>query len=133
MNGKTFQINLERNDYQSGLILCGDKCLRMNFPSPPSFFMKKQCIVGSPEGKHFKNVLKFITFHYSNCETCFFHSVKTMRNNSETSTDRNKSAQYKIKSRHYKWLLLIAENVFKKSYQFHKVRTCVFAKRTLRP
>ena len=26
LNGKTFQINLERNDNQSGSILCGDKC-----------------------------------------------------------------------------------------------------------
>ena len=31
--------------------------------------------------------------------------VKTMRNNSETSTDRNICAQYKVKSRHYKWFL----------------------------
>ena len=34
-----------------------------------------------------------------------------MRNNSET--DKNKSAQYKVKSRHYKWLLLITENILK--------------------
>ena len=123
MNGKTFQINLERTDNQSGSILGGDKCVCMNFSSPPSFFMNTQCIVGSPEGKHFKNVSKFITFHYSNC--CFF-SVKTMQNNSETSTEGNKSAPYKVKSQHYKWLLLIAENILKKSYQFLKLRSCVF-------
>ena len=46
-----------------------------------------------------------------------------MRYNSET--DRNKSAQYKMKSSHYKWLLLITENLFKKSYQFLKC-TCVY-------
>ena len=45
LNGKTFQINLERNDNQPGSILCGDECVCMNFPSPPSFFLKTQCIV----------------------------------------------------------------------------------------
>ena len=50
----------------------------------------------------------------------FFFSVKMMRNNGETSTERNKSAQYKVKSRHYKWLFLITENLFKKSFQFPK-------------
>ena len=39
-----------------------------------------------------------------------------MLNNSET--DGNKSAQYKVKSRHFKWLLLRAENLFKNSYQY---------------
>ena len=34
LNGKTFQINLYRNYNQSGSILCGDKCVSMNFPSP---------------------------------------------------------------------------------------------------
>ena len=50
----------------------------------------------------------------------------TMLNNSET--DRNKSAQYKVKSRHFKWLLLIAENLFKKSYQFLKSHVRIFVK-----
>ena len=54
--GKTFQINLGRNDNQSASIFCGDKCVCMNSPSPPSFFIKTQCSVGSPDGKHFKNV-----------------------------------------------------------------------------
>ena len=36
-----------------------------------------------------------------------------MRNSSET--DKNKSGQHKVKSRHYKWLLLIAENIFLKN------------------
>ena len=49
-------------------------------------------------------------FHHSNC--CLF-GVKIMRNNSEI--DRNKSAQYKVMSRHYKWLLLITENLSKKT------------------
>ena len=57
MNGKTFHLNIERNANQSGFIICGDKCARMNFPSPLSFYMKTQFIVRSPEGKHFKNVL----------------------------------------------------------------------------
>ena len=35
LNGKTFQIDLYRNYNQSGSILCGDKCVSMNFPSPP--------------------------------------------------------------------------------------------------
>ena len=56
--------NLERNVNQSGSILCGDKCIYMNFPSPPLFFVKTQCIVGSFEGKHFVNVspLKLLYF-----------------------------------------------------------------------
>ena len=41
-----------------------------------------------------------------------------MRYNRET--DRNKSAQYKVRSRRNKWLLLITENLQKKSYQFLK-------------
>ena len=53
-----------------------------------------------------------------------------MRNNNET--DRNKSAQYKVKSRLYKWLLLITENL-KKILRISLVRTCVFALRVLRP
>ena len=55
----------------------------------------------------FQECFEFITFHYSNC--CILR-VKTMRNNSET--DKNKSGRYKVKSRHYKWLFVIAENLF---------------------
>ena len=53
----------------------------------------------------FQECFEFITFHYSNC--CIFR-VKTVRNNSEI--DRNKSAQHKVKSWYYKWLLLITRN-----------------------
>ena len=45
LDGKTFQINLKSNDKESESIF---------FP----IFMNTQCIVGSPEGKHFKNVSK---------------------------------------------------------------------------
>ena len=38
-----------------------------------------------------------------------------MLNNSET--DRDKSAQHQVKLGHYKWLLLMTENLKKKSYQ----------------
>ena len=41
-----------------------------------------------------------MTFHFSNC--CFFGGVKMMGNNRDTYTDRNKFAQYQVKSRHYK-------------------------------
>ena len=41
-----------------------------------------------------------------------------MRNNSET--DRDKSAQYKVKPRHHRLILLITENLFKNYYQFFK-------------
>ena len=53
---------------QSGSLLCGDKCVQMNFPGPPSFFIKTQCIVGSLEGKHFMNVspLKLLSFWCKN-------------------------------------------------------------------
>ena len=43
-----------------------------------------------------------------------------MGNKRDTYTDRNKFAQYQVKSRHYKWLLLITEKFLKKPYQFHK-------------
>ena len=48
-----------------------------------------------------------------------------MLNNRET--DRKKSAQYKVKSQHYKWLLLITENLFKNltSFSSTQVRICV--------
>ena len=60
-----------------------------------------QCIVGSPEGKHFKNVSNL---SHSTTQTVVFYVRKRCGKNSET--DRNKSAQYKVKSRHYKWCLL---------------------------
>ena len=49
--------------------------------------------LGSPEGKHFKNVWNLSHF---NTQTVFLSRVKSMLNNSQT--DRNKSAQYKVKS-----------------------------------
>ena len=51
-----------------------------------------------------------------------------MLNNSET--DSNKSAQYKVKSRHFKWLLLKAENLLRNSYQYiSQVARAYFRKR----
>ena len=80
----------------------------MNYTSPPPFFMNTHCIVGSPEGKHFKNGsnLSHFTFHFSNC--CIFR-VKTMRKNSDT--ERDKSAEYKFKLRHDKWLLRVTKSL----------------------
>ena len=48
-----------------------------------------------------------------------------MLNNRET--DRKKSAQYKVKSQHYKWLLLTTENLLKNLTNFSSthVRICV--------
>ena len=43
-----------------------------------------------------------------------------MRYNRET--DRNKSAQYKVRSRRNKWLLLITENLQKKVLPISQVR-----------
>ena len=51
-----------------------------------------------------------------------------MLNNSEK--DRNKSAQHQVKSRHYKWLLLMTE---KKSYQFLKYARAYLRKRRYAP
>ena len=70
----------------------------------------------------FQECFEFVTFHYSNC--CIFR-VKTVRNNSER--DRNKSAQHKVKSRYYKWLLLITKNLKKNPTNFLSthVRICV--------
>ena len=62
LNGKTFQINLERNADQSQSILSclapllTTECLALIAPIPFRFFMNMHCIGGSPEGKHFKNV-----------------------------------------------------------------------------
>ena len=66
--------------------------------------------------------------HYPNC--CILR-VKTMRNNSKT--DKNKSGQYKVKSRHYKWILLITENLFLKnpanfSSTLVKLSSCLFSR-----
>ena len=48
-----------------------------------------------------------------------------MLNNRET--DSKKSAQYNVKSRHYKWLVLITENLLKNLTNFSSthVRICV--------
>ena len=91
----------------------------MNFPSPPPFFIKTQFIVGSPEGKKISRMFRI--YHIPLLKLL-------MRYNSEK--DRNKSALYKVRSRHNEWLLvlLITENLPKKSYQFLKyARACVFA------
>ena len=65
--------------------------------------------MGSPERKHLKNVLNL---SHSTTQTVVFFRVKT---------DRNKSAQYKLNSRHYKWLSLITENIKKiLGHQFPK-------------
>ena len=90
LNGKTFQINFKRNDNQSRSIL---------------FRFSWICnVLWDRLNANISRMFRFITFPYSNC--CILR-VKTMRNNSETNS--NKSAQYKVKSRHYKkWLLLRA-------------------------
>ena len=72
-NGKTLQINLERNDDQSGLIFCCEKCVCMFFPSPLSFLMNTQCVVGSSEASisrmlriHHIPLLKLLYFSCKN-------------------------------------------------------------------
>ena len=69
-----------------------------------------------------QDCFEHITFHYSNC--CIL-GVKTMLNSRET--DRKKSAQCKVKSRHYKWLVLITENLLKNLTNFSTthMRICV--------
>ena len=105
---ENFQINLESNDNQSGLIFCGDNSVCINFPSPRLFFMNMQCRYrGITWRQTLQECLEFITFHYSRC--CIV-CVKTMRSNSET--DRNKSAQYKVNGFYRKF--------FKKSDKFLK-------------
>ena len=79
----------------------------MSFPSLPSFFTKTQFIVGSPEGKKISRMFRI--YHIPPLKLL-------MRYNSET--DRNKSAQYKVRSRHNKWLLLITENLQKNPTNF---------------
>ena len=64
--------------------------------------MKTQFIVGSPESKKISRMFRI--YHIPLLKLL-------MRYNSET--DRNKSAQYKVRSRYNKWLLLITENLQK--------------------
>ena len=110
MNGKIFQINVERNDNQSGSIFF------------LFFFYGYEKYCGTAWRQTFQECFEFITFHYSNC--CILR-VKSMRNNMET--DRSKSAQYKVKSQRYKWLLLITEIFLKNPTNFLSahVRICV--------
>jgi len=106
VNGKPFQINLERNDNQSGSILCGDKCVSMNLPSLPSFFMYTQSIGGGIAWKQrFEECFELLTCHYPNC--CNF-----------------RDAQYKVKSQHYKLLFLI-KKILPISQSSTHVRICV--------
>ena len=89
----------------------------MNFHGPPSFFIKMQCIVESLEDKHFVNVSLLKLLYFSS------------KNNAEyQEIDRNKSVQYKVMSRHYKWLLVITENLLEKTPTYFSsmhVRICV--------
>ena len=54
LNRETFQINLKRNDNQSGLI-----------------FMNTQCIVGSPEGKHLFQDVSYLS-HFTTRTVVFY-------------------------------------------------------------
>ena len=72
-NGKTLKVNLERNNDQSGLIFCCDKCVFLYFPSPLSFLMNTQCVVGSSEASisrmlriHHIPLLKLLYFSCKN-------------------------------------------------------------------
>ena len=85
-----------------GLFFCGDKCVSMNFPSIPPFFMYTQSNGGGIAWKQtFQECFEFLTCHYPNC--CYF-----------------RDAQDKVKSQHYKLLFPITENLLKKSYRFLK-------------
>ena len=57
LNRKTFQINLKRNDNQSGAI-----------------FMNTQCIVGSPEGKIYSRMFRI--YHISLLKLLYFTDIK---------------------------------------------------------
>ena len=92
LNRKTLQINLKRNDNQSG-----------------SIFMNMQCIVGSPEGKIYSRIFRI--YHISLLKLLYFTDIKRRCWITERQT-RKKSAQYKVKSRRH------SENLLKKSYQF---------------
>ena len=100
LDGKTFQIILKRNDNQPESIFFSD-------------FHEYAMYCGIAWRQTFQECFEFITFHYSNC--CIL-SVKKTLNNRET--DWMKSAQYKVKSLHYKWLLLITENHLKNLTNF---------------
>ena len=71
-------------------------CLH-EFPQSPFVFHEN--VVSSEKGSKFN-------LSHSTFQTVVFLGVKIMGN---TYTDRKKFAQYKVKSRHYKWLLLITE------------------------
>ena len=114
----SLQINLERNDNQPGSIfLWRQMCLHV-FPKS-SFLFSSNCNVLWDRliKQIFQECFKFISYHFSDC--CIF-LVKTMRKNSEI--DRNKSTQYKVKLWHYKWLLLITENLFNARAYLRKER-----------
>ena len=108
LDGKTFQINLKSNDKQS-----------VNFFSD---FHEYAMYCGIAWRETFQECFENITLHYSNC--CIL-GVKAMLNSRET--DRKKSAQCKVKSRHYKWLVLITENLLKNLTNFSTthMRICV--------
>ena len=93
LNRKTFQINLKRNDNQSG-----------------SIFMNTQCIVGSPEGKMYSRIFRI--YHISLLKLLYFTDIKRRSWITERQT-RKKSAQYKVKSRRHS-----EKKPLKKSYQF---------------
>ena len=77
------------------------------FPQSPFVFHENAVYCGiARRQKNFKNVS---TYHIPPLKLL-------MRYNSET--DRNKSAQYKVRSRHNKWLLLITENLQKNPTNF---------------
>ena len=65
-------------------------------------------------------------------QTVVYHVLKRCW---RTARQRNKSAPYKVKSRHYKWLLLWQNIVFKKTTNFSSVhvRICVKDATPLRP
>ena len=94
------------NGELSRYILKGIKISKGGFFT--AFHECAQCIMESPEGKqNFK--LMFWIYHIPLLNLLYFMCVKMMQNNNET--DRIKSAQYKVRSRQYKWLLLIRENL----------------------
>ena len=68
----------------------------------------------------------FQIYHIPLLKLFFFH-VKTMRNNSETERNTVLHHICKDKSRHYKWLLLMTKNLFKKNptnFSSTQVRIC---------
>ena len=75
LNRKTLQINLKRNDNQSG-----------------SIFMNMQCIVGSPEGKIYSRIFRI--YHISLLKLLYFTDIKRRCWITERQT-RKKSAKPK--------------------------------------